>query len=392
MNCYAAYANDEITRSQGSSGGLFPVISKAFINAGGVVYASVYCEDFSVEFKRIADLQNLNAAFTSKYVQSRSAGVYEQIEEDLKNEKAVLFCGTPCQVNALSNYLDKKRMAKDKLLSVSIICHGVPSEVLLKQFLKEYSKDKICHLNMRSKAKGWAWGSFSWAIDEKNRETRVIKQSEVPYMQAFLANMSLRYSCYQCQSKKNTKADIILGDFWGVEQVIKEIDFRNGVSCVIAKTEKGQEWMDAIAGQVQIWKVEYSSILATNPALEHSVKMPYGRKRFYKRIQNRGSSSITDCIGCETKRTLPRRIINKLYSYRSEYRVSIDDLYPENDKKYKFVFAHKEKCCGCMACHSVCARNAIEIIQDKEGFYYPAIDAVKCVNCGQCEKVCPQSE
>lgn len=48
----------------------------------------------------------------------------------------------------------------------------------------------------------------------------------------------------------------------------------------------------------------------------------------------------------------------------------------------------KYECCGCTACEQVCAKNAISMIEDSEGFHYPVIDKDLCVNCALCEKVC----
>jgi coenzyme F420-reducing hydrogenase beta subunit len=48
-----------------------------------------------------------------------------------------------------------------------------------------------------------------------------------------------------------------------------------------------------------------------------------------------------------------------------------------------------EKCCGCEACRSVCKANAIAMVQDDEGFFYPNIDKNKCISCNKCEKACP---
>ena len=45
-------------------------------------------------------------------------------------------------------------------------------------------------------------------------------------------------------------------------------------------------------------------------------------------------------------------------------------------------------CCGCTACASVCAHNAITMQPDALGFLYPTIDTDKCTECGLCEKVC----
>lgn len=48
-----------------------------------------------------------------------------------------------------------------------------------------------------------------------------------------------------------------------------------------------------------------------------------------------------------------------------------------------------KNCTGCHACYSVCAKSAIEMKANDEGFLYPEIDKAKCVECGLCEKVCP---
>ena len=45
-------------------------------------------------------------------------------------------------------------------------------------------------------------------------------------------------------------------------------------------------------------------------------------------------------------------------------------------------------CCGCTACASICAHDAITMKPDALGFLYPEVDKDKCVNCGLCEKVC----
>lgn len=46
-------------------------------------------------------------------------------------------------------------------------------------------------------------------------------------------------------------------------------------------------------------------------------------------------------------------------------------------------------CSGCAACYAVCARKAISMQPDEEGFAYPRVDESLCVNCSLCERVCP---
>ena len=50
----------------------------------------------------------------------------------------------------------------------------------------------------------------------------------------------------------------------------------------------------------------------------------------------------------------------------------------------------KSKCCGCCACVDVCAHKAITLKTDIEGFWYPEVDLDKCIDCGLCDKICPE--
>lgn len=49
----------------------------------------------------------------------------------------------------------------------------------------------------------------------------------------------------------------------------------------------------------------------------------------------------------------------------------------------------KKYCSGCHGCYNVCPVKCITMVEDKEGFLYPAVDKNQCIDCGLCEKVCP---
>ena len=51
--------------------------------------------------------------------------------------------------------------------------------------------------------------------------------------------------------------------------------------------------------------------------------------------------------------------------------------------------SRKEECCGCYGCVQVCPMKCVSMIEDKEGFFYPQVETLKCINCGLCEKICP---
>lgn len=50
---------------------------------------------------------------------------------------------------------------------------------------------------------------------------------------------------------------------------------------------------------------------------------------------------------------------------------------------------NNKDCCGCSACAQICPKECIVMESDKEGFLYPKVDVIKCINCHKCETVCP---
>lgn len=90
----------------------------------------------------------------SKYVQSEIGDTYSQAKRDLIQGKVVLFSGTPCQIAGLKKYLKKEY---NNLITIDIICHGVPSKRLFQDFIEFHGKKlggKITEFYFRDKTKG----------------------------------------------------------------------------------------------------------------------------------------------------------------------------------------------------------------------------------------------
>ena len=67
-------------------------------------------------------------------MQSRIGNTFVEVETFLKQGKLVLFTGTSCQILGLKNFL---RHEYENLLTVDVICHGVPSPGVWRKFLME---------------------------------------------------------------------------------------------------------------------------------------------------------------------------------------------------------------------------------------------------------------
>lgn len=80
--------------------------------------------------------------------------------------------------------------------------------------------------------------------------------------------------------------------------------------------------------------------------------------------------------------------IDELRKESIEWLLKSINYKQQEGKKYMEI-DDKEMCCGCTACSSICPTGAIEMVEDEEGFLYPSIDKVKCIECGLCKRTCP---
>lgn len=53
------------------------------------------------------------------------------------------------------------------------------------------------------------------------------------------------------------------------------------------------------------------------------------------------------------------------------------------------ILSLEHTCTGCGACIGICPKSALSLSGDREGFYYPSLNAALCIDCRLCEKRCP---
>lgn len=199
------------------SGGLFTLIAEKVIEEGGVVFGAKYTSDWQVEIVSAETSDELLDFQGSKYVQAKMGNFFIRIKELLNEDRKVLFSGTPCQIAGLKHYLKKDY---DNLLVVDFVCHGVPSPKVWSKYIKEVSDagiKAVTDMKFGDKPNGWKRYNFTFSYNVDNKDYTLSSYYGVNhYMRAFLSDLILRPSCYNCQAKGgSSKSDITIADYRG---------------------------------------------------------------------------------------------------------------------------------------------------------------------------------
>lgn len=277
---YAAYSKNHNIRMASSSGAVFTHLAETFIVNGGVVYGVAMTSDcMSAEFVRVSKVEDLEKLRGSKYLQATVGNTFISVKEDLIAGISVLFSGAGCQVNGLESFLGKEY---PNLTCVDVICHGVPSPELWREYLSSISEkydSSILSVNFRNKKHGWSDFGIT-KVDSKRKELYRSKDTD-PFMLMFLRDYCLRPSCYECHAKSIKKADITLADFWGVNRVIPEFNDGFGISLVLIRTQKGKKIFDSILRMIEYREISYEQGIIGNKAEYTSAVRPKERDGFF---------------------------------------------------------------------------------------------------------------
>ena len=282
---FAMKSKDEDERRNSTSGGVFSLIAKQVIDAGGIVYGAAYDDNFSVRHISIEDDGRLTFLQGAKYVQSVIGTTFMEIEKELKRGRQVLFSGTPCQCVALKAFLGKEY---DNLLTVDLICHGVSSPKVWQTYIdyrsgKENNGKRPVKINMRSKASGWS--RYSTEFDYGEGKITRIQNNQDSFIRAFIGNICLRGSCSDCVAKGVERCtDLTLGDYWGVWNQNPEFNDDKGVSIVFAHSEKGKKALQQAAESAEWIEVSLEDAYRENISMISSSKENSGRKNFLEEI------------------------------------------------------------------------------------------------------------
>ena len=226
------------TRESSRSGGAFVGFSDVILKRGGTIYGASMGSDFTVRHFRAITAEERDQMKGAKYVQSDIRGTYPQVAKDLKNGLDVLFSGTPCQVAGLRGYLDEQQVDTRKLCCCDIVCHGVPSPAIWKDYLSNIEKThgrKILSANFRDKDFGWEAHCESFRLDGMKE-----KLAQNDYTDLFFQHIMFRPSCSVCPfTNLHRPGDLTMADFWGIEKHHVVFNDNRGVSLILVNSAVG---------------------------------------------------------------------------------------------------------------------------------------------------------
>ena len=304
IECYASRTTDDELLKVSSSGGMFTEFARQVLKDGGLVFGAGWNHfTLCAEHKCASHESELSELRGSKYTESDISKTYEQIRRALASGLKVLFTGLPCQIAAI-----RKTFANDNhLILCGIMCHSISELAVWKKYVSELENkagSKIRSISFRDKRNGWRNGTF---VVEFEDSTKNIYENlyENDYARAYFGGLATRKSCFDCQFKSGRcQADLIIGDFWGVEDFLPEMDDDKGISAVLIFTNQGRAFFDTL--NVHKKKLTYKQILAKNPFLETSIKPNMKQRKRFERVYR--YMDMSDAVRYAQQGPLPLRV------------------------------------------------------------------------------------
>ena len=306
LKVYAAKNKNEEVRMQSSSGGVFTLMAENVIKEGGVVFGAKFNDNWDVVHAWTDNIEGIAVFRGSKYVQSTIGNTYQEAKQFLEQGRKVLFSGTPCQIAGLNKYLRKEY---DNLLTVDIVCHGVPSPLVWHDYLKYLNKEKrtISYVNLRDKKRGWR--EYSYVIKANDQVLYDDFACNSVFSKGFSLKLVLRPSCYNCLSKNGcSNSDITIADCWGIQKVGHIEDDNKGYSSILLWDDnKNVSFLE----KMSLYVMDYDFIINNNPSIVSSSKRPYIRKLFWNLYEKEGIKAV-EIVLKKLKENFLFRLYNKL--------------------------------------------------------------------------------
>lgn len=327
---YLVQHNNSRILQESTSGGAFTAIAEYVLKNNGVVFGAAFSKCWEVRHIAIENIEELYQLRNSKYVQSSIGDTYQQVLKHLKNGRFVCFSGTPCQIEGLLTFLSNDY---EKLLTVDIVCHSVPSPGLWKRYvdyLTDRLQTRVQSIKFREKVYGYKYSVL--VLRDNNEKIQYAEGIDTdPYMRAFFSDVSVRPSCYNCQFKKRyRKSDFTIWDCFNAYDFSKKMDNNKGTTRVLIHTDKGDEIFEEIKEQFQYVKVQPDKLVNNVHEMIQSVRMNPYRTVFFEDYSNMDVSQLFEKYYPKTMKTRLEKGIRIFCAKTGIYGVAI--------RLYKCIF------------------------------------------------------
>ena len=294
--CYAIKNKDKSVIAKSRSGGIFSVLSDYVLDNNGAVYGASLCSDFVVRHIRASEKETRNTIRKSKYVQSDLGDTFGQIKKDLQAGLMVLFSGTGCQCHGLRSFIEKSRIDDKNLIICDLICNGVPSPKLLKEYIcwvEGVNKAELLDMEFRSKDKyGW-----ETCVEKLYFKDKIVYQDY--YANLYFDALNVRESCFCCPyTTIHRESDFTLGDYWGVKKFHPNFYDKNGVSLLLVHNNKAQAILSNLLDKIEWIEVDSTEVL--QPRLKSPEQKSKKYETFWKDVNSYSYDKIIKKYGYNT--------------------------------------------------------------------------------------------
>ena len=288
MKAYVVRNKKESTLLNSASGGFFSALGEYIISKKGYVFGVVYDENMRVCHWGTNTLNGITRFQSSKYVQSDLKNVFSDVQNLLNLGELVCFSGTPCQIEGLKRFLRKDY---SNLITVDLICHGVPSPMLWDKYIetqKERNKSRIVKINFRSKDYGYHNSTLK--INFENGRIHHGSSRNDAMMKCFFGEIASRPSCYNCAFKYSRhESDFTIFDAWHGAQLVGQADDEKGYTHLFVQTGKGETYLNEIQNGLKIFEEDYNKAIVLDGTMVFESAKPHkNRAVFLKCVKEEG--------------------------------------------------------------------------------------------------------
>ncbi len=258
MDCYATQWLSE-ERIKSASGGVASAIGHYAIENGIHIFGCVFDEELNLSIQELVNLEYVEKASGSKYIQSNVGFSFRDVQKYLLNNEKVIYIGTPCQIDGLNSFLGKKF---ENLITIDIVCHGTPPFSYFKKYIFEKKYTDISSASFRGK------DDYFLCLYNSNRMVYRKWHKQDLYFQAFDEGIINRDNCYSCRYANPYRvSDLTIGDFWGLDRKTLTSNMSGKISVVLVNSDNGKLFWNEIKRLLTYEHREVEEAIKGNPHL-----------------------------------------------------------------------------------------------------------------------------